>query len=464
MTPVTTALFSSSQNTSWQQRSAKAVWPACTKTSRLSAAPPLPIAKAQGVWLSDYAGQRYLDATSSWWVNLFGHAHPTLNAALSRQLETLSHVMLAGCTHAPAIELAERLRALTGDTLTRTFFASDGASAVEIAMKMSFHFWRNAGRTHKREFVCVANGYHGETQGALGVTDIDTFRRAYAPLLTSRHTVPSPDSRLAASGETGADTASRAVKALEALLAHRSEHIAALILEPLVQCAGGMAMHDAQYVREARRLCSQYEVHLIADEIAVGCGRTGTFFACEQAGVWPDILTLSKGISAGYLPLALTLTREDIYQAFVDDDIDKSFLHSHSYSGNALACTAALTMLELLETQNVLHHNLARSDAIWAQLRNGLLPFQASGFASHPRRQGMIFAFDVTQPNADNHFAERFHLVARQHGLLIRPIGNSVYLMPPYVINDDEIEHMVNGTLATLASTLSYRGVRHAPA
>lgn len=451
-------------NAHWQARSADAVWPPCTRTIRLDEAPPLPISRGQGVWLQDYEGKRYLDATSSWWVNLFGHAHPALNAALRDQLDALPHVMLAGCTHAPAVQLAERLAALTGHALQRTFFASDGASAVEIALKMSLHAWRNAGQTQKTEFVYLGNGYHGETLGALSVTDIDVFRQAYAPLLAPTHVVSSPDARLAREGESAVDVAWRAAHDLEALLARRHSHIAALVIEPLVQCAGGMAMHDALYVREARRLCSQYGIHLIADEIAVGCGRTGTFFACEQAGIWPDFLTLSKGISAGYLPLALVMTRDDIYQAFVDDDPARNFLHSHSYTGNALACRAALAMLDLMEDGAVLARNRQRSDAIWQQLESSLADFQKAGRVRHLRRQGMIFAFDVDAAHAGPRFAERFHLAARQHGLLLRPVGNTVYLMPPYVIDDSEIEHMVTGTASTLRRLLSATGDSHASA
>jgi len=451
-------------NAHWQQRSADAVWPPCTRTIRLNEAPPLPIARGQGAWLHDYEGKRYLDATSSWWVNLFGHAHPALNAALREQLDELPHVMLAGCTHAPAVELAERLAALTGHALQRTFFASDGASAVEIALKMSLHAWRNAGQPQKTEFVYLGNGYHGETLGALSVTDIDIFRQAYAPLLAQTHVVSSPDARLARDGESAADVARRAVHDLETLLAQRHAHIAALVIEPLVQCAGGMAMHDARYVREARRLCSQYGVHLIADEIAVGCGRTGTFFACEQAGVWPDFLTLSKGISAGYLPLALVMTRNDIYEAFVDDDPARNFLHSHSYTGNALACRAALAMLDLMDDGAVLARNRERSDAIWRRLGSALSAFPQADLVQHLRRQGMIFAFDVDAAHAGPRFAERFHLAARERGLLLRPIGNTVYLMPPYILDDAEVEHLVTSTTSTLEHLLSCAGGSHASA
>lgn len=440
--------FSSSSNADLQRRSRLHVWHPCTQSIRLEAVPPLPIARGEGVWLFDQEGRRYMDATSSWWVNLFGHAHPAINDALKQQLDTLSHVMLAGCTHAPAVELAERLSALTGQALGHCFYASDGASAVEIALKMSFHFWRNAGRSGKRRFVALKQGYHGETLGALHVTDVPVFRDAYAPLLANAHLVASPDARSARAGEGAADVARRAAAELEALLAEQHGTIAAVIVEPLVQCATGMAMHDPEYLRLARALCDRYEVHLIADEIAVGCGRTGSFFACEQAGIWPDFLCLSKGISGGYLPLALVMTRDAIHDAFVDDDAARSFLHSHSYTGNALACRAALATLDLFESEDALRRNRDRAARLLQRLREGL----EGQHADHLRQRGMITAFDVREPGA--RFAERFHLAARAQGLLMRPIGNTVYLMPPYAIGDGEIDRLVDGTLATLKATM----------
>jgi adenosylmethionine---8-amino-7-oxononanoate aminotransferase len=278
-----TDVSSPSSNADLQQRSRRHVWHPCTQSIRLEAVPPLPIARGEGVWLFDQEGRRYMDATSSWWVNLFGQAHPAINAALKLQLDTLPHVMLAGCTHEPAVELAQRLSGLTGGVLGHCFYASDGASAVEIALKMSFHAWRNRGRANKQEFVCVANSYHGETIGALGVTDVALFKDAYDPLIRHAHVVASPDARGALPGETAADVAGRALADVRRLFVERGDRIAALIVEPLVQCAAGMAMHDPSYVRGLRALCDEFGVHLIADEIAVGCGRTGTFFACEQA-------------------------------------------------------------------------------------------------------------------------------------------------------------------------------------
>ena len=451
---------SPSTQADWQRRSVASVWHPCTQMQRLAQVPPIAIARAHGPWLVDFDGTRYFDATSSWWVNLFGHADARINAALKDQLDTLEHVMLAGCTHAPAVELAERLSARTGHALGHTFFASDGASAVEIALKMSFHSWRNRGQGDKREFVCLRHGYHGETIGALAVTDVAVFRDAYDPLLMRSHVVMAPDARQAGPGESAADVARRAAAALAALFESRAGHIAAVIVEPLVQCAAGMAMHDPAYLREVRALCDRYQVHLIADEIAVGCGRTGTFFAFEQAAqegelaVWPDLLCLSKGISGGYLPLSLVLSTDAIYEAFLDDDTARGFLHSHSYTGNPLACRAALAVLDRFDEEPVLLRNRESGALLTAALAERL---QGDARIEHVRQRGMIWAFDVRESVAGVRFAERFHLAGRAQGLLIRPIGRTVYLLPPYLLNEEHVAYLAERTVATLNAALSAR-------
>jgi adenosylmethionine-8-amino-7-oxononanoate aminotransferase len=439
-----------SATTDLQQRSLAAVWHPCTQMKRHETLPPLAIARGQGPWLYDTDGKRYLDGISSWWVNLFGHAHPAINAALKDQLDTLAHAMLSGCTHAPVVELSERLAALTGHQLGHCFYASDGASAVEIALKMSFHYWRNIGKSQKQEFVCLSHSYHGETLGALAVTDVELFRDAYDPLIRHAHRVPTPDARTA---ETPEAAARIALQALESLLAEKHAQIAALIVEPLVQCATGMAMYDPLYLREARRLCDQYEVHLIADEIAVGCGRTGSFFACEQASIWPDFICLSKGISAGYLPLSLVMTTDTIYQAFYADDVARGFLHSHSYTGNPMACRAALAALDLFAADNVLAANRLRS----ARLNELLQGLAADTRVSHYRNRGMIWAFDalIEDANKAQTFSRRFHEAALQHELLLRPIGTTVYLMPPYVLEDVALVHLAKATQAAFNQAMA---------
>ena len=431
------------------RRDLAVVWHPCTQMQDHESLPMIPIRRGQGVWLEGVDGRRYLDAISSWWTNLFGHANPRINAALRDQLETLEHVMLAGFTHQPVIELSERLSALTAGTLGHAFYASDGASATEIALKMSFHYWRNIGRPEKAEFLCLAGSYHGETVGALGVTDVAIFKDAYAPLVRTASVVPSPDFRQTEEGESPADVARRAVAALEAHLEAHGENIAALIVEPLVQGAAGMAMYDPEYLRLARALCDRHEVHLICDEIAVGYGRTGTFFAHEQAEIRPDLMCLSKGISGGYLPLSVVLSSDTIYNAFLDDSVARAFLHSHSYTGNALACRAALATLDIFEQDNVVAVNRQKAEKIGA----ALAPLADHPQVSHLRQRGMIAAFDVETD--DPYFSRRFYRAALDNEALIRPIGNTVYLMPPYIVSDDEIAHLGQAIAYALDTSLS---------
>jgi adenosylmethionine-8-amino-7-oxononanoate aminotransferase len=436
------------------QRSLAAVWHPCTQMKHhLSDLPLVPVTRGEGVWLYDADGRRYLDGISSWWVNLFGHSNPRINAAITDQLGKLEHVMLAGFTHEPVVQLSERLSALTGGALGHCFYASDGASATEIALKMSFHSWQNRGRKEKTEFVALAGGYHGETVGALAVTDVALFRDAYAPLVRNAHIVLSPDARQAASGESSVDVARRAAAALQAFLEQHGERIAALIVEPLVQGAAGMAMHDPEYLRLARALCDQHDVHLICDEIAVGCGRTGTFFAHEQAAnhgvpIKPDFLCLSKGISGGYLPLSVVLTTDSVYADFYDDATVRGFLHSHSYTGNALACRAALATLDIFESDRVLDRNAITG----AHLESLLAPLAGHPAVRHFRRRGMIFAFDVEAPAT---FGRRFYREALARELLLRPMGNTVYFMPPYVLGKDDAAFLAANAAAALEAALA---------
>jgi len=409
--------------------------------------PIVPIARAQGCWLYDCDGKRYLDAVSSWWVNLFGHAEPRINAAIIDQLQQLEHVMLAGFTHEPVVRLSERLSALTGGALGHCFYGSDGASATEIALKMSFHYWRNSGKSEKTEFISLAGSYHGETLGALSVTDVALFKDTYAPLLRHSAQVPSPDWRQAAAGVSAKDHALHCAQQLEQHLEQHHARTAALIVEPLVQGAAGMAMYDPEYLRQARALCDRYHVHLIVDEIMTGFGRTGTFFAYEQAAIVPDFLCLSKGITGGYLPLSAVLTRDAVYQAFYDDAMTRGFLHSHSYTGNALACRAALATLDIFEQDDVIRTNRDKAQRMKAALQ----PLAHHPRVSDFRTTGMIWAFEVADAGPD--FSRRFFEAALARELLLRPIGNTVYFMPPYVISDAEIELLATHTLDALNAT-----------
>lgn len=433
-------------NREWAGRDLAALWHPCTQMKDHERFPIVPIRRGQGVWLEDFEGKRYLDAIASWWVNLFGHAHPYINAKLREQMDKLEHVILAGFTHEPAVTLAERLLRLAPPGLSRCFYADNGSSAVEVALKMSFHYWRNLGQTRKTRFIALENGYHGETLGALAVGDVALYKDTYAPLLMEAIFAPTPDCYAREPGASWAEHSRRRFEDLERILEARAEEICAVIVEPLVQCAGSMRMYDPVYLELLRAACDRHGAHLIADEIAVGFGRTGTMFACEQAKISPDFLCLSKGLTGGYLPLSAVLTREDIYRAFYDDYASlKAFLHSHSYTGNALACAAALATLDLFERDDVIVRN---------RVTARLMAEAARPFADHPhvaevRQTGMILAIETVRDKASKtpyDWRERRGLRVYLHGLergvLLRPLGNVIYFMPPYVISPEEIRFM----------------------
>lgn len=430
-------------NSDLMERDLRVLWHPCTQMKDHEHLPLIPIRRGEGVWLEDFDGKRYLDMISSWWVNLFGHANKRINRALCEQLQALEHVLLAGFSHEAVITLAERLTAIAPQGLTRCFFADNGSSAVEVALKMSFHYWRNVGKRRKHKFVTLENSYHGETLGALAVGDVALYRQTYKPLLMEAVIAPSPDCYGREAGETCSDYARRRFENMEALLESQSEEICAVIVEPLVQCAGGMRMYDSSYLTLLRSACDCFQVHLIADEVAVGFGRTGTLFACEQAGISPDFLCLSKGLTGGYLPLSVVLTTNPVYDAFYDDYLRLSaFLHSHSYTGNPLGCRAALATLDIFEQDNVLESNreLAR------RMAEATAHFVDHPHISDVRQRGMIVAMEMVQNKRTRQeypWQDRRGLRVYQYGLsqgvLLRPLGNVIYFMPPYVITPSEI-------------------------
>ncbi len=409
--------------------------------------PLIPIRSGDGVWLEDFDGCRYLDAISSWWVNLFGHRNARIAAAIRRQLDALEHVLLAGFTHAPVIELSEQLCRVAPPGLTRCFYADNGSSAVEVALKLSFHAWRNRGVSGKRKFITLANSYHGETLGALAVGDVALYKETYAPLLFEAITVPSPDAYAREPGVSATDHARGMFADMERALQEHGAEVCAVIVEPLVQCAGGMRMYDPVYLALLRDACDRHGVHLIADEIAVGFGRTGTLFACEQAHITPDFLCLSKGLTGGFLPLSVVLCGDATYQLFYDDYAKRNaFLHSHSYTGNPLACAAALETLRIFADEPVLARNREHAQ----QLARALAPLAEHPHVADVRQTGMIAAVELVQSKVDRSaypWHERRGLRVYEHalanGVLLRPLGNVVYFMPPYVITSGEIEHMV---------------------
>lgn len=428
------------------RRDRNVLWHPCTQMKDHEDDGPLPIRRAEGVWLEDFEGHRYLDAISSWWVNLFGHCHPAINAAIQDQVQTLEHVIMAGFSHLPAIELAERLVSLSPPGLTRCFYADSGSAAVEVALKMSYHYWRNQGQTEKRRFITLENGYHGETLGALSLGGIGLYRETYEPLLLDTIRVPSPDNYFREPGESPHDYTVRRFEAMREALERHHHEVCAVVIEPLVQCAGFMRMYEPVYLALLRRACDEFGVHLIADEIAVGFGRTGTLFACEQAGISPDFLCLSKGLTGGYLPLSAVLTTEEVYDAFYGHHSEgRTFLHSHSYTGHALGCRAALATLDLFASSPVLEDNRELA----ARMAAATEPFRDHPNVAEVRQRGMILAVETVRSRASRtpwppaeRRGRRMARHARARGVLLRPLGDVIYFMPPYVITPEEIDRM----------------------
>jgi len=447
------------------RRDLSVLWHPCTQMHDHEQVPLIPIVRGEGAWLVAADGRRYLDGISSWWTNLFGHANPQIAAAIAAQTQQLEQVIFAGFTHAPAIELAERLLALAPPGLARVFYADNGSAAVEVALKMSFHYWQNRNEAARTRFVALSGGYHGETLGALAVGDTGLYRDAYAPLLMQRLLAPSPDAYDAAPGEDARAVAQRALDALDALLAQHAGTVCAVIIEPLVQCAGGMRMYHPAYLTGLRTLCDRHGVHLIADEIAVGFGRTGTLFACEQApphkpgstpGITPDFLCLSKGITGGFLPFAAVLTSADVYAAFYAEyNAGKAFLHSHSYTGNPLACAAALATLEIFRTQPVLQRNRVLA----ARLAQRLEVLRAHPQVADVRQTGLIAAVELVADKASRtpypareRRGLRARLDALQRGVLLRPLGDVIYAMPPYCVTEAEIDQIADAVIHGVAA------------
>ncbi len=388
-----------------------------------------------------------MDAISSWWVNLFGHAHPLINRRIATQLNQLEHVILAGCIHQPIAELSERLVEIAPSGLNWCFYADNGSSAVEAALKMSYHSWRNRGYASKHRFITLGNSYHGETLGALAIGDVSLYKDIYRPLLMEAITVVSPDCYPRTDGASWEEHSRQMFCHMEQALSQYHDQVCAVIVEPLVQCAGNMRMYHPVYLELLRQACDRYHVHLIADEIAVGFGRTGTLFACEQANIAPDLLCLSKGLTAGYLPLSVVMTTDPIYEAFYDDDpYQKAFLHSHSYTGNPLACSAALACLELFETTDVIQRNRALSTC----LQQNLETLSAHPNVAEVRQHGMIAAVELVQDKvsrapfqSEQRLGRHLGQFVLDRGVLLRPLGDVVYFMPPYVIEEHQIATMV---------------------
>jgi adenosylmethionine---8-amino-7-oxononanoate aminotransferase len=387
---------------------------------------PLPIVRGEGVYLYTEDGRRILDGISSWWVNIHGHSHPKLNAALAAQARELEHVVFAGCTHRPAVELAERLLEILPPGLARIFYSDNGSTAVEAALKMAIQYWRNGGQPQRRTFLALHGAYHGDTVGAMSASEDSVFTRAFAPLLFRAervHGLEDMDARLRELGDT----------------------VAGVIMEPMLQGAGGMIVWPAEFVAGVRRLCDRHGTLLIADEVLTGFGRTGKMFACEHAGITPDIMCLSKALTAGYLPLGVTAATAAVYGAFLSEDRAKTFFHGHSYTANPLACAVALASLDLFREQPVLE----RVARIERQLRDGLEPLRGLGDV---RVTGGVGAVELKseKPGYLDEIGPRLAAAFLDRGLLLRPLGNVVYFMPPYCISEAQTERALSEIAAVL--------------
>lgn len=443
----------------WQARDLAVLWHPCTQMREHPDILPLvPIARGEGAWLIGMDGRRYLDAVSSWWTNIHGHGEPRIADAIAQQARKLEQVMLAGFSHAPAIELAERLLAIAPREagrvpLAKVFYADNGSAGIEVALKMAFHWFHNAGEPRRTRFIALENGYHGETLGALSVGDIPLYRRTYAPLLSECLFAPTPDAYLARPGEDAEACALRAADALATLFDRHPGEICAVIVEPLLQCAGGMRMHHPAYLRRMRELCDAHGAFLIADEIATGFGRTGTLFACERAGIQPDLMCVSKGLTGGFLPLAAVLATQSLYDGFLDDSRERAFLHSHSYTGNPLACAAALASLDIFDSDDVSKRNRRLSSRMGEHAASiAQLPHVADA-----RQLGTVCAFELTREgdkakpfDPSLRIGLRAYRAALERGVILRPLGDVLYWMPPYCIDDAALDRLAAVTADTI--------------
>ncbi|MDM1716658.1 adenosylmethionine--8-amino-7-oxononanoate transaminase [Thiopseudomonas alkaliphila] len=433
-----------SSNNHWMQRDLAVVWHPCTQMKDHETLPLVPIKKAQGIWLEDFEGNRYLDAVSSWWTNIFGHANPRINQRIKDQVDQLEHLMLAGFTHQPVIELSERLVQITPAGLDKVFYADNGSASIEVALKMSHHYWLNLGKPEKKRFATITNGYHGETLGTMSVSDVALYTETYKALLFDAIKVPSPDCYHRAPGVSWEEHSRFMFEAMRQTLEQHHHELSAVILEPLVQGAGGMRMYHPIYLTLLRQACDEYGVHLIVDEIAMGFGRTGSMFACEQAGITPDFMVLSKALTGGYLPLAAVMTTNQIYDAFYDNyDSLKAFLHSHTYTGNPLACAAALATLDIFAQDDV----IAKNQQLAQHMAQATAHLQDHPHVAEVRQTGMVLAIEMVKDKANKTpfaWQERRGMkvfeYAMQQGALLRPLGNVVYFLPPYIITPEQID------------------------
>jgi len=404
-------------------------------TQMRTAPAPLVIARGEGVYLYTEDGRKILDGISSWWVNIHGHSHPKLNEALAAQARRIEHVIFAGCTHEPAVNLAERLVEAMPAGLNRVFYSDNGSTAVEVALKLAVQYWRNRGEPRRTKFIALNHAYHGDTVGAMSASEDSVFTRAFSPFLFSVERVHAPYCYRCPLGLTRASCAIDCLGDLERRLAKKGDAVAAVLIEPMLQGVGGMIIWPRQFLAGVRRLCDRHGVLMIADEVLTGFGRTGRMFACEHAEISPDLMCLSKALTAGYLPMGVTAATDAVYEAFLSDDRAKTFFHGHSYTANPLACAVALASLDLFRETDV----LGRVAALETQLREGFDALRALPKVGDVRVIGGVGVIELAGEGGYlDSIGPTLAAAFLERGLLIRPLGNIVYFMPPYVITEAE--------------------------
>lgn len=441
----------------WLKTDLKHIWHPYTQMKEALRLPPVLIERAKGIKLYDAKGKFYYDTISSWWCNVHGHNHPRIKAAIKKQVDLLEHVLFAGFTHKPAIELASELIALTKNKFNRVFFSDNGSTSVEVALKMSFQYWQNTGRRRKTKFVSLDHGYHGDTIGAMSVSGLDLFNAVFSPLLFPSYKVASPYCYRCPIKKERLTCALDCLKPLEELLRDKHEEICALIIEPLVMGAAGMIIYPKEYLEKAACLAKKYKVHLILDEVAVGFGRTGRMFAYEHVpGLKADFLCLSKGITSGYLPLAVTLTTEEIFRRFYGDyEKRRTFFHGHTYAANPVSCSAGLASLSIFKEEKT----LAKARKLMPFFHRGLEEFRDLALVGDVRYIGFIGAIELVK---DKKTKRGFGLKRRlglevykralKENLVLRPLGDIIYLFLPLCASETEIGDILKRAYSIIKS------------
>ncbi len=435
------------------------IWHPCSQMKDYETLPPIVVDHGQGVWLCDIYGKKYLDVVSSWWCNLLGHCNPEINAAIKNQLDEVEHVIFANFTHKPIIELAEQLIKIVPNRIKKFHFNDNGSAAIECALKMCFQYFLQIGKPKKKYFMCLTDGYHGETIGALSVGALDLYTELYRPLMIKTFPIESPDCYRCPFQKNRENCQCECITCAEKIFEEHADETAAIILEPLLQGSAGMKIYPPLYLKKIRELCDKYDVLMIADEIATGFGRTGKMFACDHAEISPDVMCISKGLTGGYMPMSATCVSQKIYDAFYDDySSGKAFMHSHTYAGNPLGAAAALAVQKILREKNIIQ--TAQENSIWLteELNSTLGNHKNVGEIRH---LNLIHAIELVEDkknkkpfDSKKRFGYQIYKNALKKGLILRPLGDVLYFNPPLIINRDELKFAIDVTTSSINEIL----------